>query len=210
MILPLERSYNTFYAVGALMGDGSVLKRANRWRDYFQLRCTDRSFAQTFIRALKSLQIPNYTDVLIREGSKPLYGVYGHSRMLCNFYREAYLDEWFNIHPDTLIPFLKGFYEAEGNLVTHYLQRRFGPYYYVEINNTNLEVLSCLEKHLRTMDYAFRLKGPIKPKATVIRGIVVEFKKPVYRLILYRQKQVKSLLLRLNPCIPRKRLPSDL
>lgn len=194
------------YILGVLKGDGWCYKFHNKKKTdaVIGLGVNDCEFAESFAKALRLIGLnPKVFPLDKYKGSTTKWRATCSSREFVTWYKSLRLSEIFQMldnREDLALQFFRGFYESEGCLSCSPAKS----YYCVVIANTDKPLLENIQRIMQELGYDFRLSAGKKPKPQVLNDKLANFRKPVYRLVLHKKAQVKELLLKIQPSIPRK------
>lgn len=144
-------SPHLYYILGAMLGDGGIVvyKRPLGMRYGLQLRVVDRIFAETFQKNLQEIGLRPYFYIDSKQPKRNpkwsvVYCVFANSMLFVRWYQRLDLTTIKTVldhNPEFHLPFLRGFYEAEGSLYSNNSTHCIG------ITNSN-EILLLLCKEL--------------------------------------------------------------
>lgn len=143
------------YVMGVCFGDGSVwkytVKRTKEARYIVSLRATDFRFVSSFKKALESIGLTVNTRVIKRKHPfKPLFVAEAYSKMFYEWFSSLDLEkvEMMLNSEELIIPFIRGFYESEGNFKL--VNKK---YPYCRMFNTSRQLLELIQRLLRRMRF---------------------------------------------------------
>ena len=193
-------SNDLFYTLGILYGDGdiSVHTPNNNCTQYkVELSANDKLFVKEFIRSLKNIGMSHSGWIFKEKHKNPKWNDTYKTRAYCKVFVEWHKNinlDWIknNAKSTYKLYFIRGVYESEGSLLNN------NGYKCIEIVNTDKELMKLTKKFIE--DFGF------KPTIRLCKRIKKrkKDKKPVYKLGLYRDKEVQSLINLVKPCIGRK------
>lgn len=189
-----------FYILGVLKGDGFIsVTTVNNCTQYkIGLSVCDKSFVEEFVNALREIglshsgRIFGYSQAANRS---KVYKTHAECKIFVDWYKKVDLS-WIKNNttkPEHKISFIKGIYESEGSLLNN------NGYRCIEIVNTNHSLMQLTKQFME--DFCHPTLRAAKRKKTKNR----RNHKTVYKIGLYRDKQVKRMIELMEPCIERKR-----
>lgn len=194
-------SKDLFYIIGILYGDGDVsifTPKSNCTHYKVELSANDKSFVKAFIKSLRKIGISHSGWVFVEKKRNPkwndAYKTRAYSKVFAEWYKDIDLN-WIKnnaIELDYKLYFIRGIYESEGSLLNN------NGYRCIEIVNTDRELMELTKKFINDIDLNPTLRTAKRKK------IRKKDKKVVYKLGMYRDKEVQNLLDLIKPCIRRK------
>jgi len=190
-----------FYLLGVLKGDGDVSITPRKTGAHYkvELTSTDRCFVESFISTLKAIGLSHsgwiFTEKMKNKNWNDAFKTRASCKIFLEWYKKTSL-EWIQKNATEAqfkLAFIRGMYESEGSLLNN------NGYYAIEIINTNEKLLSIIKKFLEELGFHPTMR---KAKRKKIGGR--EHHKEVYKIGMYREKEVKDLIKNIKPCIPRK------
>lgn len=203
----LSPSPELSYILGVLKGDGYCYHFQNKKKSdsIIALSVNDYEFAQSFAKALCSIGLNPHTFSLEKyKNQTTKWRTTCSSREFVSWYKDLSTEDIFTMlkmEQRFILEFFRGFYEAEGWLGKVPTKS----YYFIGVSNTDKILLQKIQEEMGRLGYDFRLSKGIKPKPAMINGIMANFTKIVYTLVLHKKAQVIKLLTEIQPAIPRKR-----
>jgi len=187
------RSRELAYVLGALIGDGHVAGRKENGNQFrILLQVTDRVFAEKFLSALRPVGLNPYK---LRKASPrrnaraaQMWVAWSSSRMFSDWYRALTIEgieSWVAGHEDG---FLAGLYEAEGHLI-RYAADDFD----ISIGMTRQDVIHLVARIMHKWGFHPKTYGPLRDRRPR--------HKPIYRVCLFRKREVDEFFDRTKPCI---------
>ena len=177
----LKPSNSLCYVLGVLAGDGTLDKSG------IKLEVKSKEFADSFARATKEIGF-NSTSRINKRGY--------HVVRACSlkFVRWVKNLDIVNLCESSryMWPFIRGFYESEGNITL----RHTGAYRELRITNTNLELISKIQRFLESQSFTPHLRVQQREQG--------ERCKKAYTLAISRHDKIREFLGKANPCIKAK------
>ncbi len=167
------------YILGVLKGDGYI--HADKKGHYvIALNVKSLKFAKSFRRALKKI---NLNPIRIFIDGRGTFWVRAQSKDFYNWYKGLELNTIFDLIKGNEIEFIRGFYEAEGNV-------SYGDYTYrLRISNTNYDILEFIKNYLISIGITNTIKQYTNKTSNCV----------YYQLGIY--KDAEKFLKSVNPCL---------
>lgn len=192
-------SKDLFYILGVLYGDGdiSICKNNGCTQYKIDLSVNDKPFIKKFIKSLRNIGISHSGWIFVEKHNNPKWNDTYKTRAYCKVFVEWFQTIGLNwiknnaTKTDHKMYFIEGVYESEGSLLDN------NGYRCIEIVNTNKRLMELTKIFIEdngfnpTMRLAKRKKRNKKEKA-------------IYKIGMYRDKEVQNLLTLMKPCIRRK------
>ncbi len=195
-----KESENLFYLLGILKGDGSVSIQPtkNGCNHYkIELTSTDKCFVEAFISSLKSIGISHsgwiFTEKKKNEKWNDAFKTRAYCKIFVEWYKKTPL-EWIQknaIEDKFKFAFIQGMYESEGSLLNN------NGCYAIEIINSNEKTLSMIKQFLEELGFHPTIRKAKRKKRE-------KDKSDIYKIGMYRDREVKELIKNIKPCILRK------
>lgn len=200
----LELSPELSYILGVLKGDGFCYCTGNNKN--IVLNVNDKDFATSFAEGLRRINLhPKVFSLAKYESSTTKWRVNCVSEVFYDWYKSLTFEQLKTIAVPYFLEFFKGFYESEGNFKVQKSCNGFT----LRVVNTNYGLLEWLQEELNKRGYPFTLRVVKGIKDHLLRGRVIHRRRPLFVLGLHRRNEVRDLLLKISPCIPRKRWGKD-
>jgi len=205
VIPKLDDEETVSYIVGALLGDGNLIKVKSKicnGHDYqIRLKSKDEEFIQSFAMSLRRIGLRPYITKIRLKRKNPNWSNCWEVRVRSkSFYYFLKTLDFTTLGKSyrCLIAFLKGLFEAEGCFNPHRYfdkrRRKLYTKYIVDISNNNLALVMFVAQLLKDLGFHPWIRT-VRNKSGTIN----------YRVCLSRKDEVKRFLEAINPCIPRKK-----
>ncbi len=166
----LNPSSELAYIVGALLGDGYIIKQKKKGDYCVVLVNTNRIFVQNVAEALRKIGLNPFIVAFNpkkygnRYGKKKQYILRAYSKIFVEWFENLTIEKLKKllIENNIFIPFIRGFYEAEGSL------KKRGD---ISISNTNKQLLELITLLLKKIGINTKVNGPYQFKGN---------RKPIY------------------------------
>ena len=189
-----------YYVLGILKGDGDVSVQWTKAGTQYkvELTSTDRIFVENFIIYLKKIGISHsgwiFTEKKKNKNWNTAYKTRASCKVFTDWYKTTSL-EWIQKNASTdehKLMFIKGMYESEGSLLNN------NGCHCIEIINSNKQLLKMVYNFINELGFhpTFRQTKRIKKRE--------KDKSDIYKIGMYRDKEVQDLLKLITSCIPRK------
>jgi len=166
------------YVLGALLGDGYV-----RQDGEIVLEQTVASFAKSFEKALKELQLNPNTYKRVRGGNrKHTFCTIAYSKIFSVWYKSLLIDDIRKLitTAEEVKGFIRGFFEAEGSNEVRPHSWQVGMY------NKNLELLVLVQELCAKLGFNFRVR---------------KRRDGTYALLIYNWQQCRRFIETIEPCV---------
>lgn len=184
----LSDSSTLSYILGVLLGDGWLYNYKNNY--FIGLDTKDYSFNKSFYDSLKMINLnPNIFG--IRKGK--YWRTLASSKIFYWWFRELKPRDIENVASKYPLQFLKGFYESEGCLSINHDKRY----------NKNYFILIMVSMDKNTMNLVKLLMERLSFHPRINLRKYKNFK-PLWRLHLGIQEEIKSFIKKIKPCIKNK------
>jgi len=177
----LDSTENLGYVLGLLFGDGFVYKNSGYYR--ICLEVTNRTIALNFLDSLKIIGLNPFIQEIMPTngiGKQKKYRVTANSQNFGIWYKNLSAQNlhYFLSTKESIVGFIKGFYEAEGNLSINK-----NNYLSIHIHNTDIDLLNILNYLAQKVGVELKMYGPYNNSGSLSKN-----PKPLYRLSATGQK----------------------